>query len=93
MNTGDDLDGELRALLADDRLALPVRPGAAEALAARGARRARRRAAAAVGTVTALVLAAGGVAAAVLRDAGSEPAAPDLLETVTVTVAPPPRFR
>lgn len=93
VNTEDDLDRKLRALLADDRLALSVRPGAVEALTALGARRARRRsAAAAVSAVAAVVLAAGGVTGMVLHGSGAEPAAPGAVETVTVTVAPPPGF-
>ncbi|WP_367132811.1 hypothetical protein [Saccharothrix sp. HUAS TT1] len=93
MNGEDDFDGELRAFLADDRLALPVRPGAVEALAARGARRARRRAMASAGAAAAVVLAAaGGVTAVVLRGPGAGPAASGVVGTVTVTVAPPPGF-
>ncbi|GAA3460420.1 hypothetical protein ACFFSW_19755 [Saccharothrix longispora] len=86
-----NLEDDLRALLADERLDVPVREGAEGALVARAARRRRRRAVGAVAASTAVVLAVGGLATG-LRVGGSEPATPPAPHVVTVTVDPPPGY-
>lgn len=99
MSESDDLDARLRALLADDRLALPVADGTDDAVLA-GARRRRRNrmaAAAAGGALAATAAVFVGVAAAGLgRPVSVAPAGPRpvVLSTTDGTVTgvgqPPP---
>ncbi|MGH3863358.1 hypothetical protein [Actinokineospora sp.] len=80
-----NLDDELQRLFADERLDVPVRPGATEAVVA-GARRVRRRrvATAAVGGAAALSLLAG--TAIVLAKPGPTQSAPGSDASISATV-------
>jgi len=82
-----DLDDRLRELFRDDRLDLPVRPGADTRIVA-GARRRRQVRVGVAGAAAAVVLLGGAVGAAGLRLPGSEAGAPPGPATVTVSVGP-----
>jgi hypothetical protein len=85
-----DLDDELRRLFQDQRLDIPVRPGADEAVVA-GARRVRRNRialASAGSTFAVAALVAGGIALSGLGGASSMPPAGPSTVTKTVTAEP-----
>ncbi|MEO6081494.1 MAG: hypothetical protein ABIQ18_00100 [Umezawaea sp.] len=85
-----DLDDELRRLFQDQRLDIPVRPGADEALVT-GARRVRRRRialASAGSTFAVAALVAGGIALSGLGGASSMPPAGPPAVSSTVTAEP-----
>jgi hypothetical protein len=85
-----DLDDELRRLFHDQRLDIPVRPGADVAVVT-GARRVRRRRialASAGSTFAVAALVAGGIALSGLGGASSMPPAGPPVVTQTVTVEP-----
>ncbi|HWO64846.1 MAG TPA: hypothetical protein VNO31_32890, partial [Umezawaea sp.] len=87
-----DLDDELRRLFQDQRLDIPVKPGADHAVVT-GARRVRRRrvALASAGSAFAVAaLVAGGVALAGLGGTASMPPAGSTPSTVTRTVTVEP---
>ncbi|WP_253887456.1 hypothetical protein [Actinokineospora diospyrosa] len=92
-----DIDDELRRLFADDRLDLPVRPGATDAVVTGAGRRRRRRQAvtAASGVLTAVALLIGGITLGGLNTS-SAPPGQQVLPTLTTTtvqatkVAAPP---
>ncbi|GLZ41243.1 hypothetical protein [Actinokineospora sp. NBRC 105648] len=89
-----NVDQELRRLFADDRLDVPAKAGAAEAVVA-GAHRVRRRrvaAGAAGGAVLAALLVTGGVVLAGMGSASQLPPAgpglPTATPTAQTTIAP-----
>jgi hypothetical protein len=87
-----DLDDELRRLFHDQRLDIPVRPGADVAVVT-GARRVRRRRlalASAGSTFAVAALVAGGIALSGLGGASSMPPAGPPAVTSTVTAEPKP---
>lgn len=87
-----NIEEELGRLLHDDRLDVPARPGATEAVVA-GARRVRRRRTAVVGGVTAVALVASGWGVSALGGSLSlptvDPALPSTTATTTATTATP----
>ncbi len=85
-----DLDDELRRLFRDQRLDIPVRPGADDAVVT-GARRVRRKRialASAGSTFAVAALVAGGIALSGLGGASSMPPAGPSTVTATVTAEP-----
>ncbi|MBB5958807.1 hypothetical protein FHS29_005416 [Saccharothrix tamanrassetensis] len=81
-----ELDERLRELFQDDRLDLPVRPGAEHVIVV-GARRRRRARVAVAGALAGVVVLGGAFGAAGLRDlGGTTVGAPPGVETMTVTV-------
>ncbi|WP_285610750.1 hypothetical protein [Actinokineospora globicatena] len=84
-----DIDDELRRLFADERLDVPVRPGATDAVVTGAGRRRKRRIAvtAAGGALTLAVLVAGGVAFSGLTRTSSSPPGQEGMPTLSTTVS------
>ncbi|WP_253832282.1 hypothetical protein [Actinokineospora globicatena] len=84
-----DIDDELRRLFADERLDVPVRPGATDAVVTGAGRRRKRRIAvtAAGGALTLAVLVAGGVAFSGLARTSSSPPGQEGMPTLSTTVS------
>jgi hypothetical protein len=88
----DQLERDLRAALADDRLSLPVRPDASGLISAGVRRRRRNRLVASVASVVVLVGGAGVAVATIGNGGGTERVAPPANVTPSPTTAQkPPR--
>ncbi|RLK60121.1 hypothetical protein CLV68_0618 [Actinokineospora cianjurensis] len=85
---GMDIDDELRRLFADERLDVPVRPGATEAVVTGAGRRRKRRhvVAAAGGALTVAALVAGGVVLSGMTNTSSAPPGQQVVPTMSATL-------